>query len=231
MHCLVSTLLVNHVSCLALALLSIDPAPLVPPFPCHCPFSAILTYTLHCTRATPKNLTVLSHFPAPPSSQLVAGGNAEAAGMRVGDRVVATMATMGTKMWSQRTLDGAQAAISSRLAVSDDVTFDVERLLDGNGACSGHFMIDNMGKGRRGKRAGGSVIHSLMGMWKTCLEWQACEPYRKEWLSMSVLCVVCAGEDSISSRAVDVYEVELEKPLAIGTLPFHWSATKITSPK
>jgi hypothetical protein len=71
----------------------------------------------------------------------VAGGNAEAAGMRVGDRVVATMATMGTKMWSQRTLDGAQAAISSRLAVSDDVTFDVERLLDGNGAFW-HLLAD-----------------------------------------------------------------------------------------
>lgn len=36
-----------------------------------------------------------------------------------------------------------------------------------------------------------------------------------------VLSVICAGEDSISSRAVDVYEVELEKPLAIGTLPSH----------
>lgn len=38
---------------------------------------------------------------------------------------------------------------------------------------------------------------------------------------MCVRYVICAGEDSISSRAVDVYEVELEKPLAIGTLPSH----------
>jgi len=58
---------------------------------------------------------------------VVPGGNAESAGIKVGDRIVATSATIGDQMWRKNTVDGVSAAIKSRFIVSDNIVFRVQR--------------------------------------------------------------------------------------------------------
>lgn len=93
---------------------------------------------------------------APTVSEIRSGGNAEKAGLRVGDRIVAASATVGNKLWTKTTLVGVESAINSRFRFSDDITFCVERSLAQD-----------------------------------------------------------AGEDSIFSRPVEVFEVELERPVPL----------------
>jgi C-terminal processing protease CtpA/Prc len=67
--------------------------------------------------------------------QLAPGGNAARGGLRVGDRIVAVSATVGSRLWKVTSLDGVQSAINSRLALHDDIVLAVERPLDSAGAC------------------------------------------------------------------------------------------------
>ncbi|CAM9397980.1 unnamed protein product [Phaeothamnion confervicola] len=60
------------------------------------------------------------------------GSNAEAAGVKRGDRVVATSATLGGQMWEKTTVDGVVSAITSRLILADDVTVRLQRSLAGH---------------------------------------------------------------------------------------------------
>lgn len=56
--------------------------------------------------------------------------NAVLAGVREGDRIVATSATWGDHMWSKSSLDGVIVAVSSRLKYADDVKLRLERPFD-----------------------------------------------------------------------------------------------------
>lgn len=60
-------------------------------------------------------------------SELFEGGKAYNAGVRVGDEIVATSATMGEKLWPKSTLEGIQSAIQSRRIISSDMTFQFRR--------------------------------------------------------------------------------------------------------
>lgn len=93
---------------------------------------------------------------APTISEVRLGSNADKAGLRVGDRIVAASATVGNKLWTKTTLVGVESAINSRFRFSDDITFCVERTLAQD-----------------------------------------------------------AGDDSIASRQVEVFEVELERPVPL----------------
>jgi hypothetical protein len=59
----------------------------------------------------------------------VRGSNAEKAGLREGDVIKAASATVGSKLWTKTSVEGVQAATNSRLSVSDDISFRVEREL------------------------------------------------------------------------------------------------------
>ncbi len=65
----------------------------------------------------------------PVISRIVPGSNAEAAGLRAGDRIVAASAAVGSRLWTKATLAGVESAINSRFRFSDDITFCVERPL------------------------------------------------------------------------------------------------------
>ena len=55
-------------------------------------------------------------------------GAAWKAGIRAGDILKTTSATMGSNMWPKSTLDGVRSAVSSRKATSRSVGFELQRL-------------------------------------------------------------------------------------------------------
>jgi pentatricopeptide repeat protein len=81
------------------------------------------------TVGKPLGLYMTEGAGGPVVSRIVPGSNAEAAGLRVGDRIVAASAAVGSKLWTKATLAGVESAINSRFRFSDDITFCVERPL------------------------------------------------------------------------------------------------------
>jgi len=63
-------------------------------------------------------------------SRVIRGSIAWNAGVRAGDRIVATSATVGDKMWPKSTLDGVRSAISSRKVMSSTMKFQLQRSSD-----------------------------------------------------------------------------------------------------
>jgi hypothetical protein len=61
-------------------------------------------------------------------SSVTRGGLAWQAGVRAGDVLVATSATIGSKLWPKSTLDGVRSAISSRKVISPSMDFEFRRL-------------------------------------------------------------------------------------------------------
>eukprot|EP00970_Alexandrium_tamarense_P019822 scaffold14507_cov221-Alexandrium_tamarense.AAC.1 len=61
-------------------------------------------------------------------SSVAKGGLAWRAGIRAGDVLTATSATMGNKLWPKSTLDGVRSAISSRKVISPMMDFEFKRL-------------------------------------------------------------------------------------------------------
>lgn len=61
-------------------------------------------------------------------SSVAQGGLAWKAGVRAGDILTATSATMGNKLWPKSTLDGVRSAISSRKVMSPTMDFEFRRL-------------------------------------------------------------------------------------------------------
>jgi hypothetical protein len=61
-------------------------------------------------------------------SSVTRGGLAWQAGVRAGDVLAATSATMGSKLWPKSTLDGVRSAISSRKVISPSMDFEFRRL-------------------------------------------------------------------------------------------------------
>jgi hypothetical protein len=61
-------------------------------------------------------------------SSVTRGGLAWEAGVRAGDILSATSATMGNKLWPKSTLDGVRSAISSRKVMSPSMDFEFRRL-------------------------------------------------------------------------------------------------------
>lgn len=60
-------------------------------------------------------------------SELFEGGLAYDSGVRIGDALVATSATIGDKIWPKSTLEGVQSAIQSRRIISSDMKFQFRR--------------------------------------------------------------------------------------------------------
>jgi hypothetical protein len=61
-------------------------------------------------------------------SSVTRGGLAWQAGVRAGDVLAATSATIGSKLWPKSTLDGVRSAISSRKVISSSMDFEFRRL-------------------------------------------------------------------------------------------------------
>ncbi|KAL7488499.1 hypothetical protein ACHAW6_014093 [Cyclotella cf. meneghiniana] len=61
-------------------------------------------------------------------SSVAKGGLAWEAGVRAGDVLIATSATIGNKLWPKSTLDGVRSAISSRKVLSPTMDFEFRRL-------------------------------------------------------------------------------------------------------
>ena len=61
-------------------------------------------------------------------SSVTRGGLAWQAGVRAGDVLAATSATIGSKLWPKSTLDGVRSAISSRKVISPSMDFEFRRL-------------------------------------------------------------------------------------------------------
>ena len=57
-------------------------------------------------------------------SSVARGGLAWNSGVRAGDILTATSATMGSKLWPKSTLDGIKSAISSRKVISSTMDFE-----------------------------------------------------------------------------------------------------------
>ncbi len=62
-------------------------------------------------------------------SSVTRGGLAWQAGVRAGDVLAATSATIGSKLWPKSTLDGVRSAISSRKVISPSMDFEFRRLI------------------------------------------------------------------------------------------------------
>lgn len=62
-------------------------------------------------------------------SSVTRGGLAWQAGVRAGDVLAATSATIGSKLWPKSTLDGVRSAISSRKVISPTMDFEFRRLV------------------------------------------------------------------------------------------------------
>lgn len=73
-------------------------------------------------------------------SSVVRGGLAWEAGIRAGDVLAGTSATIGNKLWPKSTLDGVRSAISSRKVLSSNMEFEFRRL----GANGGIESLDGV---------------------------------------------------------------------------------------
>mmetsp|Transcript_37674 Transcript_37674/g.80459 ORF Transcript_37674/g.80459 Transcript_37674/m.80459 type:complete len:1090 (-) Transcript_37674:62-3331(-) len=67
-------------------------------------------------------------------SSVARGSLAWASGVRAGDVLVATSATIGGKLWPKSTLDGVRSAISSRKVISSTMDFEFRHLSPGEEA-------------------------------------------------------------------------------------------------
>lgn len=69
-------------------------------------------------------------------SSVARGGLAWQSGVRAGDVLIATSATIGSKLWPKSTLDGVRSAISSRKVILPTMDFEFHRLAseEGDGA-------------------------------------------------------------------------------------------------
>ncbi|CAN0152024.1 unnamed protein product, partial [Ectocarpus sp. 12 AP-2014] len=72
-------------------------------------------------------------------SRVRAGSSAERQGVRAGDRIVATSATLGDVLWEKNTVDGILSAVGTRLVFSNTVTLRVERALDAQQLAAARF--------------------------------------------------------------------------------------------
>eukprot|EP00903_Cladosiphon_okamuranus_P006597 g6444.t1 len=72
-------------------------------------------------------------------SKVHKGCSAERLGVRAGDRVVATSATLGDVLWEKNTVDGILSAVGTRLVFSNTVTLRVERALDAQQLAAARF--------------------------------------------------------------------------------------------
>eukprot|EP00752_Nemacystus_decipiens_P004025 g3686.t1 len=72
-------------------------------------------------------------------SKVRKGCSAERQGVRAGDRVVATSATLGDVLWEKNTVDGILSAVGTRLVLSNTVTLRVERALDAQQLAAARF--------------------------------------------------------------------------------------------
>jgi hypothetical protein len=63
-------------------------------------------------------------------SSVTEGGAAWAAGVRAGDILRTTSATMGGKLWLKSTLEGVRSAVSSRKATSRSIAFEFQTLAE-----------------------------------------------------------------------------------------------------
>lgn len=73
-------------------------------------------------------------------SSVARGGLAWEAGVRSGDILIGTSATIGSKIWPKSTLDGVRSAISSRKVLSSTMEFEFRRL----GAHGGDELMDGI---------------------------------------------------------------------------------------
>lgn len=73
-------------------------------------------------------------------SSVARGGLAWKAGVRAGDVLTGTSATIGNKIWPKSTLDGVRSAISSRKVLSSTMEFEFRRL----GAQEGNMSRDGI---------------------------------------------------------------------------------------
>ena len=62
-------------------------------------------------------------------SSVARGGLAWESGVRAGDVLTATSATLGDKLWPKSTLDGVRSAISSRKVIVPTMDFEFRRLV------------------------------------------------------------------------------------------------------
>ena len=62
-------------------------------------------------------------------SSVARGGLAWQSGVRAGDVLIATSATIGSKLWPKSTLDGVRSAISSRKVILPTMDFEFRRLV------------------------------------------------------------------------------------------------------
>eukprot|EP00560_Eucampia_antarctica_P005724 CAMPEP_0197837556 /NCGR_PEP_ID=MMETSP1437-20131217/32506_1 /TAXON_ID=49252 ORGANISM="Eucampia antarctica, Strain CCMP1452" /NCGR_SAMPLE_ID=MMETSP1437 /ASSEMBLY_ACC=CAM_ASM_001096 /LENGTH=1093 /DNA_ID=CAMNT_0043444695 /DNA_START=154 /DNA_END=3435 /DNA_ORIENTATION=- len=60
-------------------------------------------------------------------SSVVRGGLAWNAGVRVGDKLMASSATMGKKLWPKSTMEGVRSAVSSRRIMASKIKFELQR--------------------------------------------------------------------------------------------------------
>eukprot|EP00904_Undaria_pinnatifida_P010501 jgi/Undpi1/6581/HiC_scaffold_20.g09060.m1 len=73
-------------------------------------------------------------------SKVRPGCSAELQGVRPGDRVVATSATLGDGLWEKNTVDGILSAVGTRLVFSETVTLRVERPLEPQQLAAARFQ-------------------------------------------------------------------------------------------
>lgn len=87
--------------------------------------------------------TLTESFDGVVVSSVTIGGLAWKSGVRAGDVLTATSATLGSKLWPKSTLDGVRSAISSRKAVIPTMDFEFRRLLvDGGEANVGGAGVE-----------------------------------------------------------------------------------------
>ena len=67
-------------------------------------------------------------FDSVADSSVAQGGLVWTAGVRAGNVLAATSATLGSKLWLKSTLDSVRLAISSRKVMSATVDFELRRL-------------------------------------------------------------------------------------------------------
>lgn len=96
-------------------------------------------------------------------AELAADGSAAASGaMRIGDVLLATSASIGDQMWDKSTLEGALAAISTRLSLAPTVRLRLKRL-DRLGSWASELR--EVAQGERSQLSP-SALRSLRAQWR-----------------------------------------------------------------
>jgi pentatricopeptide repeat protein len=68
------------------------------------------------------------------------GGNAASVGLRDGDMIVATSATMGDQLWKKRTVEGVASALRTRFMLTDTARLRIERNLSEGDIAKARFV-------------------------------------------------------------------------------------------